>query len=87
MRRELGELLASTHAGELDPSDFAGRLEALYARFLGEDANTPEMTKRRHDAVTAYSDLVAGKDRDRHHHLERLAQALSPDLPMSPPDG
>jgi len=40
------------------------------------------MVKRRHDASVAYQRLDS--DIDRHHHLERLAQALGVDLPHTP---
>lgn len=74
MQRELGDLLASARTGGLAGSDFTARLESLHARFLGEDANTPEMVEHRRAASKAYDDLTAGTD--RHHDLERLAQAL-----------
>jgi hypothetical protein len=78
MRRELGELLASARSGELPASVFAARLVSLHGRFLGEDANTPGMVERRRVASVAYDDLTSGTD--RHHDLERLAQALGVDL-------
>ena len=84
MRRELGELLSSGRGGELDPNDFAVRLESLHARFLGDAADSPEMAKGRQHAVKAYKHLIAGTDVDRHHHIELLAEALDPDLPDSP---
>ena len=81
MRDELHELLGSARRGELAPAEFAARLESLHARFLGPDAQTSDMRERRRDAVRAYEDLVAGTDMDRHHHLERLTEALDPPHP------
>jgi hypothetical protein len=54
----------------------------LHVRFLGSDADRPEVVRQRRDAAAAYDDLIAGADMDRHHHLERLAQALA--LPQAP---
>ena len=81
MRDELDELLGSARRGDLAPADFAARLESLRARFLGPDAHTSDMRERRRDAGRAYDDLIAGTDMDRHHHLERLTEALYPRHP------
>jgi hypothetical protein len=82
MTRELANLLNAARDGQLPASVFAARLEWLHARFLGEDANAPEMVKRRHDASIAHERLAS--DIDRHHHLELLAQTLGVDLPQAP---
>jgi hypothetical protein len=79
MRRELGELFDSARDAELARSDFAARLESLHTRFLGENADTPEMVEHRRAASKAYDDLTSGTD--RHHDLERLAHALGIDPP------
>ena len=79
MRQELHELFVSARTCDLTPDDFAARLESIHARFLGSDARTSDMLKHRRNAAAAYDDLVAGTDMDRHHHRERLAEAL--DLP------
>jgi len=79
MQRQLADLLTSVRGGELTPSDFTVRLESLHARFLGEAANTPDMVERRRVASKAYDDLTLGID--RHHDLERLAEALGIDPP------
>jgi len=83
MRGELGALLASVRDGELEPSTFEARLELLHARFVGKDASTRGMVERRRVAAVAYDDLTSGTD--RHHDLERLAQALGVDLPEASP--
>lgn len=79
MRRELADLFASARSGELTRADFAARLESLHQRFLGEDAATPNMVEQRRAASKAYDDLTLGTD--RHHNLERLAEALGIDSP------
>jgi hypothetical protein len=84
LRRELNALLASARNGDLASPDFAARLESLHARFLGTDANTPEMVERRLAASAAYDHLTSGKDLDPHHHLELLAATLGVDLPQAP---
>jgi hypothetical protein len=84
MLHELGAILASARRREMEPSDFAARLESLHARFLGANANTPDMVRRRCVVAKAYDDLIAGADMDRHHHLELLAQALGLDVPHAP---
>jgi hypothetical protein len=84
MQRELADLLTLVRNGQVDPSDFTARLEALHARFLGDDANAPEIVERRRAASAAYDELTAGTD--RHHQLELLAKALGVDLaPPSAP--
>ena len=80
LHRELTALVASTRNGELTPTDFSERLDALDARFLGEAAHRPEMVERRRAAAAAYDQLTSGKDLDTHHHLEKLAEALGVDL-------
>lgn len=71
---ELRDLLAAARAGELESREFTARLESLHERLLGDGASTPEMTERRRAASKVYDELSAGMD--RHHDLERLAQAL-----------
>jgi hypothetical protein len=84
LHRELVELLAMARSGGLAPADFAARLESLHARFLGEEAYSPEMIERRRSALAAYDDLVSAEDLDTHHHLELLAGTLGVDLPAVP---
>ena len=79
MRRELVDLFVLARDGELARSDFHDRLKSLHARFLGADADAPDMVGRRRVASKAYDDLSSGTD--RHHDLERLAQALGIDAP------
>jgi hypothetical protein len=76
MDRELSELFASARRRELEPSEFVARLDSLHIRLLGATANSDEMVKRRRDAARAYDDFLAEAGMDRHHHLERLADAL-----------
>lgn len=76
MGRELNDLLATARTGELEPAEFARRLESLHARFLGADADAPATVKARQDAVEAYEHLIEETDLDGHHHLEALARAL-----------
>ena len=81
LHRELEALLAVTRSGGLAPADFAARLESLHARFLGEEAHSPELNECRRSASAAYDRLVSAEDLDTHHHLELLAGALGVDLP------
>jgi hypothetical protein len=82
--RELDALLAAARNGDLARPEFAARLESLHTRFLGRDAQAPEMIERRRSASAAYDDLWSGEDLDTHHHLERLAASLGIDLPPAP---
>ena len=82
MRQELHELFVTARTYELTTADFAALLESVHARFLGSAAQTSDLLKRRRNAATVYDDLLAGKDMDRHHHLELLAEAL--DLSPAP---
>ena len=81
MQQELRAILASAERCELEPSDFVASLGSLHARFFGAKANTPDLVRSRSVAAKAYDDLLAGTGMDRHHHLERLAQALGVDQP------
>jgi hypothetical protein len=79
--RELDALLAEARSGDLAPPEFSARLEQLHSRFLGRNAQTPEMIERRRSAAAAYDDLWSGEDLDTHHNLECLAASLGIDLP------
>ena len=74
MRIALRELLDVAHDGTLSPSAFAERLDSIHARYLGGDADAPAAHAARRKAVAAYDELTSG--RDRHHHLELIADAL-----------
>ena len=82
--RELDALLTDARSGDLAPAEFAARLESLHTRFLGPNAQAPQMIERRRSASAAYDDLWSGEDLDTHHHLELLAASLGIDLPPAP---
>jgi hypothetical protein len=74
MRVALRELLDIAQDGALSPSAFVEQLDAIHARYLGRDADVPEVVNARRKALAAYDELTSG--RDRHHQLELLADAL-----------
>ncbi len=79
LRLELNDLFASARSGQLERADFVARLQSLHAHFLGEEASGPKMMEQRRNAAKAYDHFLSGTD--RHHDLERLAQALGVDAP------
>lgn len=75
MRQALDRLVAAA-ATALPPADFESQLTAISERYLGAEADSNLAQTRRRVAIAAYDRLLAQKDVDRHHHIERLAEAL-----------
>jgi hypothetical protein len=75
LRAALTELLARAESGELPPAEFEAQLDVILER-LDPDAHGAAAEERRRAAVMAYGRLASQEGMDRHHHLERLAQAL-----------
>lgn len=74
MQIELTELVDVARAGELTPAEFGERVELIHARHLGGDIDASEFVNGRQRALAAYEEYLTG--RDRHHELEKIAEAL-----------